>query len=325
MDIQLNYTARICRGLNLGIMENRGEVTEEGIIMHPKAQHYVPRFYLRNFANKRKKGYFIFCFDKLTGKTFKPNIKNVANQTAFYDFPSEDGKKVSLEEPLQNLEAKSSVAIQSLISDPTYITLLTNKEVFAYFIAVQEIRTLVFRNKLDEYTNAINAKINSSNFKMPLLSEVEKKEYQAGFLIEKVSMLVDVLLNMKWLLVMNKTETPFWTSDNPVFRHNPYRSKFIGTTGLLCKGIQVQLPITPSLAIAVCDPSEYAHISEQLTTNLSNVQFYNSYQVVASGRYLFSISDNFDLAHEMIPHSAPLSGEKGNYRISLGHERRTTI
>lgn len=284
--------------------------------MHPKAQHYVPRFYLRNFANKRKKGYFICCFDKLTGKTFKPNIKNVANQTAFYDFSTEDGKKATLEEPLQNLETKSAVAIRSLISDPTHITLLSNKEVFAYFIAIQEIRTLVFRNRLDEYTNAINAKINSSNFEIPLPSENEKKDFQVGFLIEKVSILVKVLLNMKWLLVMNKTETPFWTSDNPVFRHNPYRSKFIGTTGLLCKGIQVQIPINPSLAIAVCDPSEYAHISEQLTTNLSNVQFYNSYQVVASGRYLFSISEDFSLAHEMISEDPELANPERKRMIS---------
>ena len=29
--------------------------------------------------------------------------------------------------------------------------------------------------------------------------------------------------------------------------------------------------------------------------------------------------------HTYGPHSAPLSGEIGNYRISLGHERKTTI
>ncbi len=65
--------------------------------MQPKTQHYVPQVYLRNFAIRRKKEFFIGCFDKVTRKTFKPNVKNVVNQTGFYNFVTSEGEKASIE------------------------------------------------------------------------------------------------------------------------------------------------------------------------------------------------------------------------------------
>ena len=61
--------------------------------MEPKAQHYVPQVYLRNFAIQRKNEFYIYCFDKVTRKIFKSNVKNVAHQTGFYDFMTSDGER----------------------------------------------------------------------------------------------------------------------------------------------------------------------------------------------------------------------------------------
>ncbi|WP_035567544.1 DUF4238 domain-containing protein [Hymenobacter sp. IS2118] len=47
-------------------------------------QHYVPRVYLRNFATKVGKEFFIDVFDKTENRYFKANIKKVCSETDFY-------------------------------------------------------------------------------------------------------------------------------------------------------------------------------------------------------------------------------------------------
>ena len=49
-------------------------------------QHYVPKFYLKNFAIKKgPKTYMIQCFDKSNNKTFIANINDIAVEKYFYD------------------------------------------------------------------------------------------------------------------------------------------------------------------------------------------------------------------------------------------------
>jgi hypothetical protein len=47
-------------------------------------QHYVPQSYLKNFSSDRTR---IFVFDKFKQRNFKTNVRNVASERAFYDFP----------------------------------------------------------------------------------------------------------------------------------------------------------------------------------------------------------------------------------------------
>ena len=47
-------------------------------------QHYVPQSYLKNFSFNRSQ---IFVFDKLRQHSFTSNVRNVASERAFYDFP----------------------------------------------------------------------------------------------------------------------------------------------------------------------------------------------------------------------------------------------
>ena len=55
-----------------------------------KKQHYVPRFYLKNFSNKNKDGYYIHCYDIDTNKTYPANIKNIAEEKYFYKIGDEN-------------------------------------------------------------------------------------------------------------------------------------------------------------------------------------------------------------------------------------------
>jgi len=47
-------------------------------------QHYVPQSYLKNFSPDRSK---VFVFDKFNQRSFVSNVRNVASERTFYDFP----------------------------------------------------------------------------------------------------------------------------------------------------------------------------------------------------------------------------------------------
>jgi hypothetical protein len=277
--------------------------------MQPKAQHYVPQVYLRSFAVQRKKEFFVCCFDKATRRTFKPNVKNVANQTGFYNFVTSEGEKASIESLFNDAESKMQFALQALIERPTSSTLLENSPTIAGFFALQEVRTPIFRDVHNDTIRLANRRLAPDGFEFPTPTENDTKEFQARFVVDLAGFFASVLLEMKWILVSNKTDMPFWTSDNPVARYNPHKSELVGNLGLKSPGIQLHIPISPALAIVICDPFEYADLASKLPAFAPSVDFNNSRQVIYSRQYVFSPNGNFDLAHEMINKNPELSNQ----------------
>lgn len=276
----------------------------------PKAQHYVSQFYLRNFAIKHKKGSLIYCFDKVTRKTFRPNVKNIAHQTGFYDFKTSQGEDVSVEFMFSDVETKTQIAIQNILDESTTKALQKNKIALADFFASQEIRTPVFRDIHDYMITVTNNLLQKDGFSLKEPEENNTKEFQAQFIIESSALFAKMLLEMKWILVKNHTYEPFWTSDNPICRYNPLKSELVGNLGLKCDGIQLLIPISPWFTIIICDPIGYSHADSEIDADLSNIEFINSGQVINSRQYIFSIDDNFVLAQEMVNQSSNLSDPK---------------
>jgi len=50
-------------------------------------QHYVPQSYLKNFSSDRSQ---VFVFDKFKQRSFVSNVRNVASERTFYDFPQSE-------------------------------------------------------------------------------------------------------------------------------------------------------------------------------------------------------------------------------------------
>ncbi|MFN8400084.1 MAG: DUF4238 domain-containing protein [Anaerolineales bacterium] len=286
--------------------------------MQPKAQHYVPQVYLRNFATQRKKEFFICCFDKATRKTFKPNVKNVANQTGFYNFINSEGEKASIESFFNDAETKMKYALQELNDKPTSSTLMAHREVIAKFFALQEERTLVFRDVHNDTIRLVNKRLKPDGFEFPEPTENDTREFQARFLIDMADSFTGVLLDLKWILVSNKTNMPFWTSDNPIAKYNPHKSELVGNLGWKSPGIQLHIPISPALAIIMCDPFEYADMAPELPAFAPSVDFNNSGQVIEAKQYVFSQSDDFSLAHKMLQELSELSNPN-RPRITLAN------
>lgn len=240
-----------------------------------------------------------------------------------------------IEKWFSKIEIEFSKALNSIIAtfalstpENLYFTnALSEKEKFdvASFLAIQDLRTRDFRDSILE-TNEKLTKALLNRFGVKAKSVIEKeigyikiqenlkgevevlideKVRERELLISHIKSLLDktylqkfteVLFNHIWIIGINRSSLPLWTSDNPLVR----RAWKEGETGFASEGIEVAFPVNPKLILIMCDKSYY-RCMQSLNRRFLNLQenevvYYNNLQVSNSNRQLYSINNNFELA-----------------------------
>lgn len=99
-------------------------------------QHYVPRAYLKNFAEKKGKEFFVDVFDKNDSRYFKTNIKNICSEVDLYTLDED------------TLVAKDLFIVEKIYAngiEPLYLKaydILTNNNIF-HLTHVQRAEVLI--------------------------------------------------------------------------------------------------------------------------------------------------------------------------------------
>lgn len=276
-----------------------------------KKQHYVPKFYLKNFSiNSNRKT--IQCLDKVNLRSHISNFKVIAQEEKFNESDSQD-----IEDNLSKIENDASKLINNFLDNPKYKRL--NSEPFklklAYFILIQLIRTKEVRNRPIDGINSLKSYMSNkhdlkdSEIKKfnQLLNKDEIKEAHLDFIQDDNLDLLEGIFCKKWILLKNQTSMNFWTSDNPVVKYNPY-----GNLGLIIDGIQLFFPLSPKFSLCILDPSCYSNFKEykefdildgfnnikkaglSKITDINDVKFVNSLQIKYSTEYVFSYENEFE-------------------------------
>lgn len=251
-----------------------------------KIQHYVPRFYLRNFSIKQGTEYVTNCFDKPEQKSFLVSIKKVAAEKYFYDTSKSENQII--EESLGKFESNiNTVYTQVVKKESLSFISRRGKMSFACFIAAQEIRTREFRELIRDCIRQLTKRLSkerlSKEFKKKLKgigTDEFFRTMQIRILINNIPTLATILFNLKWVLLVNRTNSPYWTSDHPVNRYNPIDLGPYGNLGLLSSGIQIYFPLSSNISLGLYDPSMYYYLPEKYEiTNKQNIIFQNHLQV----------------------------------------------
>jgi hypothetical protein len=271
-----------------------------------KIQHYVPRLYLRNFSVVNKGKCSIFCFDKVKEKVFCVKIENIAVEKYFYD--TDKGKNQIIEKMLGRLESIFNAAYGKLLQTEDLGSLsIMEKAAIAYFVAMQDLRTREFREFFKDMTSQLKEKL--SGYKMTaafkkqletIQGEEAAKAMQLKFMVRNADWYAKIVGAMKWMLLVNETKLPYWTSDHPIDRHNDIDQSPYGNLGLLSKGIQIYFPLSTKISLLFCDPVLFRVLPEKVSVKEENVIFQNYLQVSWSTRHIFSTNDDFGLAKQMI-------------------------
>ncbi len=271
-----------------------------------KLQHYVPRFYLKRFANIDGENHILDGFDKFEEKQFNTDVMNVACENFFYD--TQDDTEQETEKALSSIEGKFNESLSKLIKLRDVSKISDEERYFiSMFIAVQYIRTKENREMLKDSIKQLSDRLSRENLSPTLAREIKEAQTDESIkkmqvrLLQDTPQLADIIYQMKWIIITNCTKTPFWTSDNPVVLHNEIDQWPYGNLGLKCIGIELHLPLTPTLLLATCDPVTFCREPEKKTLrDFRYIIREQSYQFYSSTRFLFSNQPNFYFAKKLI-------------------------
>jgi hypothetical protein len=258
-----------------------------------KNQHYVPRFYLKNFINSKDK---VFVYDKFVKRVFESKVKNIANENYFYDIDLLDeitGVDQFLEKYFHPLESKISKLLVELIEDlknKNFIKLSRElKAELAIYLTYQHLRTREqreqMRQMIDSLTNAIG-KIqldelghSDNNF----VIDIDDAKFQASMILDRnnVEEIANILNNHIWIVLENKTDYNFYTSDHPLVRRGHIKRPGMSMNGLASEGIEIAFPISPDYLILLVHRESfdnYLKYEDQIVgvNDPQNVVYYNS-------------------------------------------------
>lgn len=237
-----------------------------------KKQHYVPKFYLRQFSNENKK-FYLFNIGK------KENIGPVPFETQCFEdyFYGADAK---WENKLANLESQWNAALEHIKSHSYSENDIQKIKEFAMYQYIRTKKSLEKQTSstqktiaeiLESYT--AHKSLEASNLNQ-IIQEVSmenaKKTISAPFLLEMIKEQANLIDDLVFSLITFKTKTKLLSSDNPIIIANPYAK----TAGLAMIGLMVIFPISPENLIIFYDGKIYGETSEKIREETINVDYY---------------------------------------------------
>ena len=292
-----------------------------------KKQHYVPQFYLNEFADAHHQ---LYVFDKFERRSYRTQVGNIANERYFYDFPQDDNSDSNgisdadvqisfkykgaipnaqvIEDTFSALEGDYSTAfrdIQQTIADRKPLS-FKQKYILSHFIAVQYRRTPEHRRLLMEASEKFVAKLwEKTHADHPSIRVKFNPKYAS--LAQAVDMfdpfanteLIQVLMSHIWMIGLNESNSPLYTSDQPVVKMSRRDLQGFGSLG-----IQITLPLTSKNVLLLCDRREFFQLvltgyeDSYLSLDREDVKHCNSLQVRDSYRQIYCPIGDFLFAAE---------------------------
>ena len=273
-----------------------------------KNQHFVPRFYLKNFTNPKGK---IYAFDLQTRESFGTSVDNVAQRKFFYDFEPLDqlmGDQF-IEKTMGEFE-NESVSVFKKIIDLLKNGSLKDQSVadritLAEYILIQMTRTYESRVLGEHFAKEFERQLKAKGLSEPILkaNKLDAASYDAkkhqiyGFLSPDMEDRIRSLCDRYWIFYDNQTKHKFYTSDHPVVGHIHERKSF--------GAYEIYFPLTPRFALSILlkkEFPEFAKMDNQIVilSNPENIKFYNSLILTNCNRQIYSCENDFRLAEKIL-------------------------
>ncbi len=221
-----------------------------------KNQHYIPKFYLRNFSylnNQKQIGVYNTknCKYIPTAK-----LKTQGSKKFFY------GKDGVLEDHLSDLEGFLATSINTIVSSSKLPKKDNQNYAFLLgFISITDLRSPVFLNMMKQMSNSMNFELNKLDPNFKEYSDISKlnDETLIKMLLSMSSEVSNIISDLQAKLLINQTNTAFISSDFPIIKYNQLLEKKDSSskTGYGVVGLQIIFPINDKLSVILFDNSVY--------------------------------------------------------------------
>ncbi|MBE6992002.1 MAG: DUF4238 domain-containing protein [Ruminococcaceae bacterium] len=306
-----------------------------------KKQHYVPQCYLEAWAIPGT--HQLHVYDKKLKKQRINNILDVAEENYFYDIdltgiltkeelgkyglPDCDPANVDKEQYIENyfsrhIEGDYKKHLSHIIGRIREMTLweLKNcffiseqqKADFSYHLALQHIRVKAVRNSMIDSGDCLEQALTDMGASPELIKKYTVPKTQLPYIHGKmitsrdeIDKIAQSYFSLAWILQINRTEQPFFTSDSPITNQPHIHHPFMSMSGLLSKGIEVDFPVAPDIILTMFD-GEYHRAIQKYDRriieleDIDDITDYNSRCIIHSERCVFSNNGNFTLVQDLL-------------------------
>ncbi len=117
-----------------------------------------------------------------------------------------------------------------------------------------------------------------------------------------------------WMIALNTSNTPLYTSEQPVVKLSREDLQGFGS-----RGIQITLPLTPRNALLLCDRNTFPYLigmgyeDRYIDLDGEEVKHYNSLQVRDSSQHIYSHDGDFLFAAEYCAEHPGVGKPRENY------------
>lgn len=256
-----------------------------------------PDYFYKKFLN-------ILKADKSKLNKVYKEVKNLKD-LAQLSVDEEPVVVISSEQFFSVLETEFSKVHKKILGSEDLAQLDEYEQVlFALFVFFQYRRTKAQRDDIEKSIRRFLieqvGKTNSVKHIEFLARLIYKKELppylHINAMLSTMEINLEAFLSMGWTLYINKTNLPYWTSDNPVAVDNisdfdPYKKCQIR------KGCKIYFPLSPNICLLMYDSFSYEYPSRLIDDKPQSVTDKNKFQINNSTRHIFSRDEIF-LAQE---------------------------
>lgn len=300
-----------------------------------RKEHYVPRCYLRRWKNSKEQ---VYVYDKRLKKARINNVYDVACERFYYDIDyhelSEDKiaflKSIGInpENDEQFIEHFLAEYIEESYSK--ILAKIVDKEVtpwhekncyfvnnqdrleLALFLVFQYIRTKETRDSIVDSSNCLEQLLKEMHCSKETIDQytIKQKEEQIiqGNLLLDIDHIVDLMQSfwdLTWILGINRTDVPFYTSDNPIGTCPHIKHPIMSMAGIGSKGVEVFLPLSPNHILLMFDGSYHTEISRYngryvSLDDIDDIEHYNRLCTYNSSRCVFSSNSDFSIIENIL-------------------------
>jgi hypothetical protein len=271
-------------------------------------QHYVPQFYLRKFAHKQGNTYFAYCYDKIQRVSYVQKVNRIACERQFYD--SVGAINNETETAFSRLETRFNRAFSKLLQAASTRDIDNARSNMAFFLATQMLRTRTMRETILNILRDRDSNVLSDPSNTELVHSYHRattddgiKELHVQLIQSFASEIKAKFENMKWIILENGTEVPFWTSDHTVAPYDPLQHLGIRLQGfgLARQGLAVFFPLSSNRILSLWDAPQYQSDQQFVrVTRDSLVNNLNRIQLVWAARVVISKINNFSVATQFL-------------------------
>ena len=228
-----------------------------------RSQHHVPQLLLKAFARVGKgKKHQVQVFDKHTDRSFQASTEKVFAERDFNTF-ERDGAVLCLEDEMAAIENLAAPVICKLVEARALAVLtVTDREILNGFVALQKVRGVGLREQMADMTTAIKKRIQRAGSDPETIPQFKGsnepdavKLSALSFVRDHVQEFAQHIAEKNLVLFGSPKADEFLLGDSPVTWHNHRDMGPYGNLGLLVPGIELYLPLAPTLMLSLWCPS----------------------------------------------------------------------